>query len=486
MGGAPENTLNAPPTNAGGPPKRPAAARAYVWCVVAMAAAALACWELFFGFYMGPTTFVVGIALAALCAAERFWPVGFGVGRASFEFGGVPIFAAFVLGGPACALLTAVPSAAYRDSSRAAFQGAIHVLQIVVSALAFSLFVPAPLLTGLQFSASFVWGTLAAGAVFFGLDALIGPVLMRLKYGLGWREVLGDVILPALPSDVLAVAAVLATALAAVSVGPLAALVLLSGTALTLVATSHLRDQRKKTMRLEAEKDALGEALRSSHAMLAARLVEGLGSRDGHAAAHAAASAIYARDIAREMGLGKERCEEVRLAALLMDVGLLWVPDDVLMARPEKLNSLGRTRLEGHPESGERVLSAVPGFEEASRWVRWHHERPDGTGYPDRLRGGWIPLEGRILAAASLYASLVLDDPHTPALRVDEARQRLVGGIGVAVDEGVARAFLRVLDTEDRPYASASDARFSFLAARLDHGDDPTEIPSRVIRAGQL
>lgn len=91
------------------------------------------------------------------------------------------------------------------------------------------------------------------------------------------------------------------------------------------------------------------------------------------------------------MGLGKERCEEVRLAALLMDVGLLWVPDDVLMTRPEKLNSLGRTRLERHPESGERVLSTVPGFEEASRWVRWHHERPDGTGYPDRLRGGDPP-----------------------------------------------------------------------------------------------
>ena len=448
--------------------------------MVATAGAALACWGLFFGFSLGPRTLAVGIVLVAMCAAERFWPVGLGVGRATFEFGGIPIFAAFVLGGPTCALLTAVPSAVYRNRSRAAFQGAIHVLQIVMSALVFSLFVPTPLLTGLQFSTSFVWGTLAAGAVFFGLDALIGPVLMRLKYGLSWREVLGEVILPALPSDALAVTAVLVTALAAVSVGPLAALVLLSGTALCLTATSHIRDQRKKTIRLEAERDALGEALRSSHAELAARLVEGLSSRDGHAAAHAAASAIYARDIAREMGLGKERCEEVRLAALLMDVGLLWVPDEVLMTRPEKLNSLGRTCLEGHPESGERVLSAVPGFEEASRWVRWHHERPDGTGFPDRLRGGWIPLEAKMLAAASLYASLVLDDPHTPALRPDEARRTLVGEIGGALDEGVARVFLRVLDSEDASYASASDARFSFLAAQRDHGGASTELSSRV------
>jgi hypothetical protein len=481
VGGAPENT-----PDVGGPPKRPAAARAYVWGVVAVAVAALSCWGFFFGFSLEPTTLAVGIALAALCAAERFWPVAFGVGRATFEFGGIPIFAAFVLGGPTCALLTAVPSAAYRDSSRAAFQGAIHALQIVMSALTFSFFVPTPLLTGLQFSAPFVWGTLAAGVVFFGLDALIGPVLMRLKYGLSWRAVLGEVILPALPSDVLAVAAVLATALAAGSIGPLAALVLLSGTALSLAAASHIRDQRKKMMRLEAERDALGEALRSSHAKLAARLVEGLGSRDGHAAAHGAASAIYARDIAREMDLGKERCEEVHLAALLMDVGLLWVPDEVLMTCPEKLNSLGRASLEGHPESGERVLSEVPGLEEASRWVRWHHERPDGTGYPDRLRGGWIPLEARILAVASLYTSFVLDDPHTPALRPHEARQRLVGAINGAVDEEVARALLRVLDSEDASYASASDARFSFLVARRDLDDTSTEIPSRVIRAGQL
>jgi hypothetical protein len=486
VGGAPENISDAGPTHAGGPPKRPAAARAYVWCVIALAILALACWELFYGFSLGPTTLVIGIVLAALCAAERFWPVGFGVGKASFEFGGVPIFAALILGGPAAALLTAAPSAVYRDPSRAAFQGAIHALQIVISSLIFALLVPTPLPTGAQFSAPFVWGTLAAGAVFFGLDALIGPVLMRLKYGLGWREVLDEVILPALPSDALVVVTVLATALAAGSLGPLAALVLLSGSALSLAATSRIREQRKKSMRLEAEKGALREALRSSHVELAARLVEGLGSRDGHAAAHAAAASVYACDIAREMGLGEERCEEVRLATLLMDVGLLWVPDEVLLTRPDKLNSLGRMRLEGHPESGARVLSAVPGLEEAARWVRWHHERPDGTGYPDRLRGGWIPVEAGVLAVASLYASLVLDDPHTPALRPDEARRRLVGGMGAAVDEGVARALLRVLDSEDEPYASASDARFSFLPARRDYGDAPTEIPSRVIRTGEL
>ncbi len=147
-----------------------------------------------------------------------------------------------------------------------------------------------------------------------------------------------------------------------------------------------------------------------------------------------------------------------------MDVGLLWVPDEVLLTHPEKMNSVGKMHLEEHPKGSEEILLAVPGFGEAARWVRWHHERPDGTGYPDRLRGEWIPTEAKILAASSFYASLVLDAPHTRGIPAHEARRALVYGMGKAVDDGVVRALLRVLDGEGSGYASASDARFSFSA----------------------
>jgi HD-GYP domain-containing protein (c-di-GMP phosphodiesterase class II) len=210
-------------------------------------------------------------------------------------------------------------------------------------------------------------------------------------------------------------------------------------------------------LRLEAENAALKDALRESNAEIAFRLVGRLGSRDGYAASHAAASAVYARDVAREMGLGEDRSQEVRLAALLMDVGLLWVPDEVLLTHPEKINSVGKMRLEEHPKGSEEVLLAVPGFEEAARWVRWHHERPDGTGYPDRLPGKWVPTEAKIL--------LRLDGtrcPHTRGIPAHEARRALVCGMGKAVDDEVVKAFLRVLDGEGPDYASASDARFSF------------------------
>lgn len=451
------------------PPQR-LYAQVYVACVVLLAIVAVTGWALHFGLLPTPTVLAVGLGLGLLCAAERAFPVSFGVGKASFEFGGAPILFALVLGGPVCAFVAALPSAAYRDPQRAAFQGSVHVAQVLSGWLVFSLLFPGPLLmspatvfaAGPASWTSLGLGILAAGLVFFGLDALIGPVLMRLKYGLSWREVLKEIVLPALPSDALAVATVLVAVPVAAFRGPLAAVVLLGGTFLTSLAVARVREHRKKGLRLEAENAALKNALRESNAELVSRLVVQLGSRDGYASAHAAASAVYAHDVAREMGLGEDRSREVRLAALLMDVGLLWVPDEVLLTHPDRLNSVGKMRLEKHPKGSEEVLLALPGFGEAARWVRWHHERPDGTGYPDRLPGKWIPTEARILAISSFYASLVLDAPHTRGMPAQEAHRALVSGMGKVVDDGVAKAFLRVLDGEGPDYASASGARFSF------------------------
>jgi HD-GYP domain-containing protein (c-di-GMP phosphodiesterase class II) len=405
----------------------------------------------------------MGLALGVLSAGARFLPVGFGIGRASFDAGGVPIFAALILGGPACALLAAVPSAVHREPSRTGFMGAIHVLQVVLGAFTFALFCPEPLLLVPQLSSDFISGTLVSGLAFFGLDAVISPTLMRLKYSLSVREIVGEMVVPALPSDALAITTALASALAVATFGSVAAISLLAGTALSLVALNLIRDNRKRAMRLASENEALKEALRDSNLEIASRLVGRLGQRDGYAAAHAAASAVYAADIARESGLEEGRCREVRLAALLMDVGLLWVPDDVLLVPEERLNSLGRRHLQEHPVAGEEVLSDLPGLEDAARWVRWHHERPDGTGYPDRLKGAWVPQEAKMLAVASLYASLILDGPSAPAVHHAEARRMLVAEMGKGVDEGVARILLRLLATEEDSYAAASDERFVFV-----------------------
>ena len=105
----------------------------------------------------------------------------------------------------------------------------------------------------------------------------------------------------------------------------------------------------------------------------ATRLVQSIERKDGCTARRVAASALYAADIARELGMEPVKVEKLRVAALLQDVGL--VMQTKYLTPPKKLNSVGRMHLEQHPIQGEHMLAAIPGFEEAARWVRHHHER---------------------------------------------------------------------------------------------------------------
>jgi HD-GYP domain-containing protein (c-di-GMP phosphodiesterase class II) len=307
------------------------------------------------------------------------------------------------------------------------------------------------------------------------LDTLIGPALLWIKYDIPPSRLLREVVLPPLPSDVISLLAAVATSFVAAEFGPAAALTLFGGGAFSLITMSLVREHREKRRLLEAENARLREGLRNSNLEFAARLVQSIEQKDGCTARRVAASALYAADIARELGVEPTKVEQLRVAALLQDVGLVSVADEVLLTPPKKLNSVGRMQLEQHPIQGERMLAAIPGFEEAARWVRYHHEREDGTGYPDRLRGQWIPLEAKVLAVSELYASLVLDGPHSPAISADEARRELVGlAAGGQLDQRVVRAFLRVLDTQDDNYAAAVDDRFTYTAGIATSGSGST------------
>ena len=425
------------------------------------------------------------MVLAAVCALSRRLPIDFGFGKATLEveIADVAVLTALVLGGPLCALLVAVPSMVYRERLRTAYQASAFVLQILAAAYVFGMFSD-PIFFGADLQRPFALGVVAAGLVLCSVDALTVSSLLRIKYGLTHERLLKDVILPPVPSEVVAVLAALATSYAVKGYSPVAALSLFSGAAVAVTLLHLVRQRRKKLEALESEvyrlqrkSVGLERALQSSNLELAARLVQSVGSKDGHTAARAAAAATYAADIARELEMVPGEVEKLRVAALLQDVGMVSVPDEVLLTPPERLNSVGRMHVEQHPVQSERLLSAAAGFEEAARWVRWHHEREDGTGYPDRLRGEWIPLEAKILAASELYASLVLDGPHSPGLSPQRAREELVGLVGNKLDRQVVKALLRVLDDQDANYAAAADGRFAFPAA-----DRPAAVrpPSRV------
>jgi HD-GYP domain-containing protein (c-di-GMP phosphodiesterase class II) len=212
---------------------------------------------------------------------------------------------------------------------------------------------------------------------------------------------------------------------------------------------------------LRAKVESLEAALTNSNTALGTMMIEDLGRKDGYTDRHAAATAVYAADMGREMKLDETHVGWLRMAGLLHNIGLFSMPDELLLATG-KLNSIAQARLVEHSVRGEEALAAIPEFGEMASWIRWHHERVDGRGYPDKLRDPWIPLEAKILAVVQTYAAMILDKPHRAGMEPEIARRELVSGIGTQFDAALVRTFLRILDTESEGYRRADDHRFVF------------------------
>ena len=289
--------------------------------------------------------------------------------------------------------------------------------------------------------------------------------LLKVKYDQSayttWKEDME----PYLFSDVINVLTASLGILALIVSGPVATVVVIGGSIGSQVLVYRSREQVQKNGELQEKVRSLEESLTTSNMTFGTMIIRELGRRDGYSDRHAAATATYAADIAQEMKLDGVRVERLRIAGLLHNIGMFGMPEE-LVTETGRLNSVAKQQLSGHAESGEEALAAVPEFKELASWVRWHHERPDGRGYPDKLRGAWIPLEAKILAVAQAYAAMVLDQPRRPGLSTHEARETLTTGIDTEFDGVVVRAFLRIIDTESEGYRRADDYRFVFPDAK--------------------
>jgi len=206
--------------------------------------------------------------------------------------------------------------------------------------------------------------------------------------------------------------------------------------------------------------DALGDAnarLASANLSFATALVATLDARDRYTAGHSTAVATYARDIARRMSLSDQEQELARLCGLVHDVGKIGLPAG-LLEKPGALSLDERREMERHSVIGEEILKNVDDYGQISEVVRSHHERVDGTGYPDKLAGQEIPILARIIAVADAYNAMTSDRPYRDAMPSRVARLRLAQAVESQFDTGVVAAFEAIL-------ASASEAY------RLGHGD---------------
>jgi len=389
--------------------------------------------------------------------------------------------------GPTWAAIAALPSALYvgrRDWLRTAYEIGHSITIVYLAGIVFSFASATPLLLGSAApAAQVVYGTFATGLTLLAANRLVAAILLKIKYDRGFDETWKEDTQPYVLSDALNVLTAGLGALALVVfgpvAGPVAALVLLGGAIGSQVLVYRSREQVKKNEELRERIDSLEEALATSNNTFGTMIVGELGRKDGHTHRHAAATSVYVADLAREMKLDDVRVERLRMAGLLHNVGLFGLPENLLLMT-NKPNSIAQSQIAEHPVRGEQALAAIPEFGEMASWVRWHHERPDGRGYPDKLRGPWIPVEAKMLAVAQAYAAMVLDGPSRPGMSPAEARERLGAGTDTEFDGVVVRAFLRILDTESEGYRMADDHRFVFpVPGERRHTTPDMQVPGR-------
>jgi diguanylate cyclase (GGDEF)-like protein len=164
---------------------------------------------------------------------------------------------------------------------------------------------------------------------------------------------------------------------------------------------------------------------------------------------HTADVAVLAELTAERLGLPEDEMERVRLAAELHDVGKAAIPDAILL-KPEPLNEDEWRFIRRHPVIGERIIRAAPSLAHTADLVRWHHERPDGTGYPDALTGDEIPIGARIIAVSDVFDAMVSDRPYRGGRSVEQALAELRRCAGTQFDPAVVDAFAAVVAERDR------------------------------------
>jgi diguanylate cyclase (GGDEF)-like protein len=222
--------------------------------------------------------------------------------------------------------------------------------------------------------------------------------------------------------------------------------VVIPAEAATLSEALHLADQRLYAQKTSSRRSPAVQARDS--------LIQVLTERDPDLGMHVSAVAGMAARTACRLGLNEADIERVRLAAELHDIGKAAVPEAIL-AKPGALNDEEWDFMRRHTLIGERILAAAPALATIAPLVRSSHERMDGTGYPDGLKGEDIPIGARIVAVADSFDAMVSDRAYRQALPTIDAIAELRRCAGTQFDTTVVEAFISVIEeTTDQVQAA--------------------------------
>jgi HD-GYP domain-containing protein (c-di-GMP phosphodiesterase class II) len=189
------------------------------------------------------------------------------------------------------------------------------------------------------------------------------------------------------------------------------------------------------------------DQLRDSYVATVRALTNAVEARDAYTGKHAERVAAYGLELARRISAALAADPQTEFCFLLHDIGKVAIPDGVLHKAGD-LSPDEEALMRRHPEIGAEIVSHVEFLTSAALTVRHHHERFDGSGYPDGLEGAEIPLAARIFAVADALDAMTTDRPYRPGATFTEARREIAAGAGRQFDPEVVAVLDSIRDDD--------------------------------------
>ncbi|HEX9495482.1 MAG TPA: HD-GYP domain-containing protein [Candidatus Limnocylindria bacterium] len=223
-----------------------------------------------------------------------------------------------------------------------------------------------------------------------------------------------------------------------------------------MTKSTQLQERNRELLTMNESLARTASRLEESHVSVIAALLGSLAAKDRYTQGHSAATMHHALAVARSLGLGPDEVAAVNLGALFHDIGKIGIPEHILR-KPTQLSEEEWTEMKTHPVIGANLLGEVPNLERIRPIVLAHHERYDGTGYPNGLKGDQIPLAAQIIAVADTYEAMTSSRTYRQALTHDAAIAELRRVSGTQLNPTVVNAFVRQIESAPRDAAQAHD-----------------------------
>ncbi|WP_034446775.1 HD-GYP domain-containing protein [Butyrivibrio sp. AE2032] len=216
------------------------------------------------------------------------------------------------------------------------------------------------------------------------------------------------------------------------------------------IRVSHAVELIRLQRNLEQE---VGEKTKENEQLfldVVASLADAIDAKDTYTNGHSRRVAEYSKEIAKRYGYDEKNQDNIYMMGLLHDVGKIGVPDEVIN-KPGRLTDEEFAAIKKHPAIGAKILENIKGMPALASGARWHHERFDGRGYPEGIKGKEIPEQARIIAVADAYDAMTSNRSYRGALSQEKVREQIENGKESQFDPVFADIMIAMID-EDKDY----------------------------------